>query len=93
MKDLKRETEALRDGTEPRRDSDDLWQGVGTRPDPATRAILRLAMAYHRAESATCSVSWRAQERALDFFNDNGLGATLDRAEHFEARARPDATA
>ena len=38
----------------------------------------------HYAESTHCVVSWSAQERAMNFFNERGLGATLDECERLE---------
>lgn len=81
---------ALRDeGRELPVTRDDLLYGteVGDVPGPDVRAVLRLACAIHHAESTDVSISWAAQERAREFFNEHGLARTLDRATELEAVA------
>jgi hypothetical protein len=58
---------------------------AGHYPNVADKAALRLARAIHYAESTHCATSWSAQERAQEFFNANGLAATLDECERLEA--------
>ena len=50
----------------------------GSYPGVEDKAALHLARAIHRSESTHCATSWSAQERAQDYFNEHGLGATLD---------------
>lgn len=78
---------ALRDGRELPLTADDVAFGteVGDVPGPDVRAVLRLARAIHRTESTNVSISWPAQERAREFFNEHGLARTLDRATELEA--------
>lgn len=57
---------------------------VGSYPGVEDRAALELARAIHRSESDAVSVSWSAQQRAQDFFNEHGLVATLDECERLE---------
>lgn len=78
--------EALKAGKELPVQQLDLWAGtaVGDVPSTDVRAVLRLAGAYHRAESDDVAISWAAQERARLFFNTHGLIATLDEAEVWE---------
>jgi len=64
---------------------------VGTVPNTEDRAALRLARAIHAAEDTHCVTSWSAQERAQDYFNKYGLGATLDECERLEALRLPGA--
>ena len=54
-------------------------------------AALRLARAIHYAEDTHCVTSWSAQERAQDYFNEHGLGATLDECERLEQLRLPGA--
>ena len=84
---------ALREGREPQVDVKNLWRStpVGGVPLPEERAVLRLARAIHAAESTFCATSWSAQERAGEYFNANGLGATLDEATRLEALRLPSA--
>jgi len=64
---------------------------AGHYPGVEDRAALRLARAIHAAESTHCSISWSAQERAQDFFNEHGLASTLDECERLEALRLPGA--
>lgn len=50
----------------------------GHYPGVEDKAALQLARAIHYAESDGCAISWSAQERAMNFFNEHGLAATLD---------------
>ena len=71
---------ALREGRELPVTVDDLvYSPVGQVPGPEVRAVLELASALHRSRSSDCAVSWGAQEEAREFFNKNGLAATLTR--------------
>ena len=54
----------------------DLWQDKG--PSLYNKLILELACEIHYSESNSCSVSWEAQERAMNYFNENGFEKTLD---------------
>lgn len=63
----------------------------GSYPGVEDGAALRLARAIHAAEDTHCVTSWSAQERAMDYFNANGLAATLDECERLEALRLPDA--
>ena len=51
---------------------------AGHYPNTEDKAARELAMAIHVSEDVHCVVSWSAQERAQDFFNEHGLAATLD---------------
>lgn len=62
---------------------------VGTYDGVEDKAARQLACAIHYAESDDVAVSWSAQERAMDFFNTNGLADTLDEIFRLEAVARP----
>jgi hypothetical protein len=62
----------------------------GTTPDHEERAARRLARAMHWSESTDVAISWSAQERAQDFYNANGLAATLNEARRLEALALPE---
>jgi len=50
----------------------------GHYPGVEDKAAMQLATAMHEAESDDVAVSWSAQERAQDYFNEHGLAATLD---------------
>lgn len=52
---------------------------------------MQLARAIHASEDTHCVTSWSAQERAQDFFNTHGLGATLDECRRLEALRLPGA--
>jgi hypothetical protein len=52
---------------------------------------MQLAMAIHVSESTDCAVSWDAQERAQDYYNEHGLGLTLDEIERLKPLRLPDA--
>jgi len=78
----------LQQGREPHVTKADLMAHMpGEVPLPEERAVLQLAHAIHRAESSDAVTSWSAQERAMDFFNTHGLGATLDRMFELEKEA------
>ena len=61
---------------------------AGHYPGVEDRAALRLARAIHYSESRHCSVSWSAQQRAEEFFNEHGLSATLDECERLEGLSK-----
>lgn len=50
----------------------------GTYLGTEDKAALALARAIHASESSDVSISWSAQERAQEFFNQHGLEKTLD---------------
>jgi hypothetical protein len=56
-------------------------------PDTDERVVLELASAMHHAETDNVAVSWKAQERAAQFFNQHGLARALD--EKFRLEAMP----
>ena len=51
---------------------------VGHDPNTEDSAALDLSMAIHVSESTNSIVSWDAQQRAQDYFNEHGLADTLD---------------
>jgi hypothetical protein len=55
------------------------------------KAARELAMAIHVSESTSCAVSWEAQQRGQDYFNEHGLAATLDEIFRLEPLKLPDA--
>jgi len=57
---------------------------AGHVPNVPDRAALRLARAIHCSESTSCATSWSAQERAQAYYNEHGLGRTLDEAQRLE---------
>lgn len=73
---------------------------TGSYPCVADKAALELARALHDSESLHCVTSWSAQERAQAFYNERGLGATLDEIqrllplglhlENSDGKLRPD---
>jgi hypothetical protein len=60
---------------------------VGTYLGVEDKAAHQLASAIHYAESKHCVISWSAQERAMEYFNTHGLGATLDEMFRLEGLA------
>jgi hypothetical protein len=78
---VNRKLKDLRDGKEPTvTPSDLLSQEVGEVPLPEERAVLRLSSAIEASKDPNyCVVSWAAQVEAMQYFNENGLGVTLDR--------------
>ena len=66
---------------------------TGHDPNVEDKAAMKLARAIHCSESTGSAVSWSAQERAQDYFNTNGLGATLVEAQRFEGMRIEDANA
>ena len=72
---------ALRAGAEPTVTARGMLDEhrVGDVPPPEARAVLMLASALHRSRSSRVAVSWEAQCEAADYFNEHGLGKTLDR--------------
>jgi len=62
-------------------------QQPGSYPSVENRAALQLARAIHRAEDTHCVTSWSAQERAESYYNEHGLGATLDETRRLEGLA------
>ena len=64
---------------------------VGHYSNTEDKAARELAMAIHVSESTSCVVSWDAQQRGQDYFNDHGLGATLDEIQRLKPLHLPDA--
>lgn len=54
------------------------YHGPGHCDNTEDKAARELSMAIHVSESTSCVVSWNAQQRAQDYFNEHGLGPTLD---------------
>lgn len=87
-RNLNQKIQDLRDGKIPQVTARELWDDTpGEVPGVEVRAILKLADAIFAAESCDCAVSWAAQERALAYYNEHGLGATLDEAFRLEELA------
>lgn len=78
---VKRKLQDLKAGKEPRVEAQDLLsQEVGEVPLPEERAVLRLSRCIEsQKDPGYCVVSWASQVEAMQYFNENGLGATLDR--------------
>ena len=56
-----------------------MQERIGDVPPPEIRAVLKLARAFQVEEGGPdYATSWANQERAQDYFNAHGLGATLD---------------
>ena len=64
---------------------------AGHYPNVEDKAARELSMAIHVSESTHCVVSWEAQKRAQDYFNEHGLGATLDEIARLEPLKLPGA--
>jgi len=90
MSKARKRLDVLKAGGIPQVTPHDLWAGtpVGDVPDVEERAVLGLARAIHHAESTDCSISWSAQERALAFYNERGLGDTLDEMFRLEGEKK-----
>lgn len=78
---MRRKLQDLKVGKEPRVEAQDLLsQEVGEVPLPEERAVLRLSSCIEASRDPDyCVVSWASQVEAMQYFNENGLGATLDR--------------
>ena len=78
---VKRKLEERRAGKEPQVTSADLLsQEIGEVPLPEERAVLRLSSCIEASKDPNyCVVSWAAQVEAMQYFNENGLSATLTR--------------
>lgn len=78
---VKRKLQDLKAGKEPRVEAQDLLsQEVGEVPLPEERAVLRLSSCIEASKDpGYCVVSWASQVEAMQYFTNNGLGATLDR--------------
>jgi hypothetical protein len=63
----------------------------GHYPNVEDKAARELAMAIHVSESTSCVVSWEAQQRGQDYFNEHGLGKTLDEIFRLAPLKLPDA--
>jgi hypothetical protein len=59
--------------------------GPGHYDNTEDKAARELSLAIHVSESTSCVVSWEAQKKAQDYFNEHGLGSTLDEIQ----RLRP----
>lgn len=64
---------------------------VGHYSNTEDKAARELAMSIHVSESTSCVVSWNAQQRGEDFFNENGLIATLDEIARLDKLKLPGA--
>jgi predicted GNAT family N-acyltransferase len=58
---------------------------AGTYPDTDEKLVLELAIAIHYNESDGAAVSWSAQVRAQDFYNEHGLAKSLDELFRLQA--------
>ena len=78
---VKRKLQERRAGKEPQvTPADLLSQEIGEVPLPEERAVLRLSSCIEASKDPDyCVVSWAAQVEAMQYFNENGLGATLTR--------------
>lgn len=78
---VKRKLQDLKVGKEPRVEAQDLLSHeIGEVPLPEERAVLRLSSCIEASKDPDyCVVSWASQVEAAQYFNENGLGATLDR--------------
>jgi hypothetical protein len=78
---VKRKLQDLRAGKEPTvTPADLLSQEIGEVPLPEERAVLRLSSCIEASKDPDyCVVSWASQVEAMEYFNNNGLGATLSR--------------
>lgn len=78
---VKRKLQDLRAGKEPTvTPAALLSQEIGEVPLPEERAVLRLSSCIEASKDPNyCVVSWASQVEAMQYFNENGLGATLDR--------------
>lgn len=77
---VKRKLQDLKVGKEPRVEAQDLlYQQPGEVPLPEERAVLELAAQIQAHTDGCRVVSWASQVEAAQYFNENGLGATLDR--------------
>ena len=64
----------------------------GDYPGPEEKLVLQLAEAIHASVSTDCAVSWAAQERARELFNEHGFVEALNLLFEFQARRLPGAT-
>jgi len=62
---------------------------AGTYLGVEDKAALELARAIHASRSTRCVTSWEAQEEGMAYFNEHGLGATLDECTRLEALRLP----
>jgi hypothetical protein len=62
----------------------------GDYPGVEEKAARDLARAIHWSESTDCSISWSAQERAMNFYNQHGFAATLDEMFRLRKLALPE---
>jgi len=78
---VKRKLEERRAGKEPQvTPADLLSQEIGEVPLPEERAVLRLSSCIEASKDPDyCVVSWASQVEAMQYFNENGLSATLTR--------------
>lgn len=78
---VKRKLEERRAGKEPQVTAADLLsQEIGEVPLPEERAVLRLSSCIEASKDPDyCVVSWASQVEAMQYFNENGLSATLTR--------------
>jgi hypothetical protein len=64
---------------------------IGHYPNVEDSAARDLAMAIHVSESEHCVVSWEAQQRGQDYFNEHGLAATIDEINRLKPLRLPNA--